>query len=365
MKTLHTAFLTVAIGMALPLSALAASSRSGEFDDRWYLTAGAGANQQDSKRDTENAAFGTLGFGKFVNPRWSVDAELNYQNPKANRNEDLNFSQYGISFDARRHFRKEGRTFNPYIVGGVGYQRAHEEYETLVNSPQHDSRGYATAKLGLGVQADLNKVSFRGEIAARHSFDGDSVVRPDRSGFTDGLVSLAVVVPLGTGRELEVPVAPPIVPQQPLSCADLDDDGDGVSNCDDKCPTSQAGQTIGADGCPVAVTIDLRGVNFDFDQSTLSNDSRATLDEAVRILNNYPNMSVEVAGHTDSVGTEQYNQGLSERRARAVYKYLTEQGISANRLSGPVGYGELKPIAPNDTAEGRAQNRRTELNVQN
>jgi OOP family OmpA-OmpF porin len=65
------------------------------------------------------------------------------------------------------------------------------------------------------------------------------------------------------------------------------------------------------------------------------------------------------------VGSEQYNQGLSERRARTVYNYLTNNGIDASRLVGPNGFGESRPIDTNDTAEGRARNRRTELNVQN
>ena len=80
---------------------------------------------------------------------------------------------------------------------------------------------------------------------------------------------------------------------------------------------------------------------------------------------------VEVAAHTDSIGTEQYNQGLSERRAQAVYDYLKDHGIDSGRMVGPNGYGETRPIAPNtnedgsDNPEGRAKNRRTELNVQN
>ncbi|HLS83114.1 MAG TPA: OmpA family protein, partial [Arenimonas sp.] len=89
------------------------------------------------------------------------------------------------------------------------------------------------------------------------------------------------------------------------------------------------------------------------------------LDEAIAILQKYPQLRVEVAGHTDSIGTEQYNQGLSERRAAAVYNYLTNAGIGADRLVGPNGYGESRPIDTNDTREGRARNRRTELNVQN
>jgi OOP family OmpA-OmpF porin len=163
-----------------------------------------------------------------------------------------------------------------------------------------------------------------------------------------------------------VPEAEPMpAPPPEKTCADMDDDGDGVNNCNDKCPDSAAGQAIGPDGCPVPLTIDLKGVNFDFDKSTLRPDAVAILDEAVSILTKYPQLHVLVAGHTDSVGTEVYNQGLSERRAKAVYDYLTGHGVDAGRLVGPQGFGESKPIDTNDTKEGRARNRRTELDVQN
>jgi OOP family OmpA-OmpF porin len=152
------------------------------------------------------------------------------------------------------------------------------------------------------------------------------------------------------------------------TCADKDDDGDGVNNCDDKCPGSQAGQAIGPDGCPVPVTIDLRGVNFDFDRATLRPDAIAILGEAVQILQRYPQLRVEVAGHTDLCGSDAYNQSLSERRARAVYDYLTSNGIGADRMAGPNGYGESRPLE--QTAQTlpeckNERNRRTELNVQN
>lgn len=151
----------------------------------------------------------------------------------------------------------------------------------------------------------------------------------------------------------------------------VDSDGDGVTDCSDRCPGSLAGQAIGPDGCAVPLTIDLKGVNFDFDQSTLRPDALAILEQAASILNAHPDMRVEVAGHTDSKGTEPYNKALSDRRARAVYDYLTSHGVDASRMSGPTGYGETRPIAPNanedgsDNPEGRARNRRTELNVQN
>src|SRR3546814_8514723 len=86
----------------------------------------------------------------------------------------------------------------------------------------------------------------------------------------------------------------------------------------------------------------------------------ANLNEENEILNRYPDLRVEVAGHTDSKGTDAYNQALSERRASAVYDYLTSNGIDAGRLVGPVGYGESRPIAPNTNDNGSDNPERSE-----
>jgi OOP family OmpA-OmpF porin len=354
---------------------------STSFDNRWYVTAGAGYNWQDSKRDTKDIPFVTVGFGRFVSRNWSVDGELNYQihptlqgrgnivNPDPTISaEDLNFSQYGISADLRRHFIAEGRSWNPYLLMGLGYQRSVEEYDNYPNpdSPQQNKVGNVAGKVGFGVQGDLGRVGIRAELAERFDMNGRSHIAPNESYFRDLLASVGVVIPLGAEQAAAVGPAP-VAP----NCADMDDDGDGVNNCNDKCPGSQAGQTIGPDGCPVPVSIDLKGVNFDFDKATLRPDAVDILNQAIDILKRYPDLKVEVAGHTDSIGTDAYNQKLSERRAKTVYDYLTSNGIDAGRLVGPVGYGESRPIAPNtnpdgsDNPEGRAQNRRTELNVQN
>ncbi|MGQ4659993.1 OmpA family protein [Lysobacter sp. F6437] len=349
--------------------AFAPAANAQEFDDRWYLTGTAGMNIQDSARETRNAPFGAIGLGRFISPAWSVDGEVNYQNPQGDANQDLNWSQYGVSLDLRRHFIAEGRNWHPYALMGLGYQRSEEEFDAFPNpdSPGEREDGNLAAKLGFGLQGDVGRVAIRTELAYRASFDDQSFRAPEEDWFGDVLASVGVVVPLGPEQVAAPPPPPPVAP----SCADLDDDGDGVNNCDDKCPGSQAGQTIGPDGCPVPVSIDLKGVNFDFDKSTLRPDAVAILSEAVQILQRYPDLKVEVAGHTDSKGTDAYNQALSERRATAVYDYLTSNGIDASRMVGPNGYGESRPIAPNtnpdgsDNPEGRAQNRRTELNVQN
>ncbi len=115
---------------------------------------------------------------------------------------------------------------------------------------------------------------------------------------------------------------------------------------------------------PVVKRIVLRGVNFDFDKSDIRSDSRPVLDEAADILHANPNVRIAVEGHTDAVGTDQYNEKLSMRRAEAVYRYLINQGVPPERMEA-IGYGESRPVADNETASGRAQNRRVELRVVN
>ena len=123
----------------------------------------------------------------------------------------------------------------------------------------------------------------------------------------------------------------------------------------------------GAGTAPVSVaaasskkTIVLRGINFDFDKSAIKPEFEGVLDAAVEALKENPGVRVQVAGYTDSVGSDEYNQGLSERRANAVRDYLASHGIDASRLSA-VGFGESNPVADNATEDGRAQNRRVEL----
>ena len=113
---------------------------------------------------------------------------------------------------------------------------------------------------------------------------------------------------------------------------------------------------------PVRKKIVLRGVNFDFDKSNIRADAAEILEEAARILQDEPDVRISVDGHTDARGTDAYNDRLSERRAQAVVDRLTRLGVSRSRLE-PQGYGESRPVATNETEEGRAQNRRVELNV--
>ena len=104
----------------------------------------------------------------------------------------------------------------------------------------------------------------------------------------------------------------------------------------------------------------LTGVNFDFDKSIVRQADFSNLDQDAATLKEWGDTKVEVAGHTDSIGSDSYNIKLSQRRAEAVRTYLVGKGIAADRLSAK-GYGESQPIADNATDEGRFKNRRVEL----
>jgi OOP family OmpA-OmpF porin len=132
-----------------------------------------------------------------------------------------------------------------------------------------------------------------------------------------------------------------------------DSDGDGVPDHRDKCPNTPRGVDVDAGGC-----WELSGVYFDSNQTVIRNTG--ILDEAAAILRADPKITVEVQGHTDSTAAAEYNQRLSEARAGAVRAYLIQKGIAPERLRA-AGFGATRPAASNDTAEGRARNRRVEL----
>jgi outer membrane protein OmpA-like peptidoglycan-associated protein len=138
-----------------------------------------------------------------------------------------------------------------------------------------------------------------------------------------------------------------------------DKDGDGVPDIDDECP-DQAG-TSANKGCPSAAQ-DIQNVEFDIDKYNIKPQYQPELDKAVEVLSKNPNATVTVAGHTDNTYTRAYNIQLSKRRAEAVKNYFVQKNIDAQRISIEY-YGFDKPIADNNTIEGRSRNRRSETKI--
>ena len=138
---------------------------------------------------------------------------------------------------------------------------------------------------------------------------------------------------------------------RPLS----DTDGDGVEDTGDQCPGTPAGVHTDAKGCWV-----IQSAMFGHNKATINPDFTANLDEIARILEQNPDLKIEVQGHADNTGSAEYNLKLSQSRAGAVVAYLVRKGVDRHRLKA-VGYGFSRPVASNETEAGRAQNRRVEL----
>lgn len=368
--------------IALSLASIGAAQA--QDYSNWYIAPRVGAVIPDSDRETDSSLFTGIGIGFWSTPNFAVDFEVTHNNADFEKKSVRNnheFENVGVGFAGRYFFGDAGNAWRPYAMGGLGFLR-HAAISGSQLSPSRTNGWDPMVTVGGGVQHGFSdRLAFRAEIAARYDRDNNSrqyFTADHKTGFVDAIASVALLVNFG-GEAAPPPtktIENPPPAKVETSCRDLDDDNDGVNNCDDRCPGTQAGVQVGPDGCPLDVKIDLRGVNFKFDRPkkgeknispTLQEptaDSIAILDQAVDVLQRNPSLRVEVVGHTDSVGTDEYNQGLSERRARIVYDYLTSHGIDASRLSGPIGYGESRPIDTNDTKEGRARNRRTELDAQ-
>jgi len=195
----------------------------------------------------------------------------------------------------------------------------------------------------------LKAINFVSEKDGKYVFGKQSVAY---SGDAWAKILAAYNLPVGE--------APPAVAQEvkveekPVVA---DSDKDGVPDSSDICPGTPVGAKIDERGCWVLNQDYL----FDFDKAVVKPQYHKDLNDVAAVIQSNANLKVQIEGHTDAVGSEAYNQGLSERRAKAIQAYLINKaGISANILS-IVGYGETRPIASNDTKEGRSKNRRVEL----
>jgi outer membrane protein OmpA-like peptidoglycan-associated protein len=176
----------------------------------------------------------------------------------------------------------------------------------------------------------------------------------------------------GDGFKDHVDKCPTVPGVAPDGCPPPDTDGDGIIDPKDSCinePETKNGYKD-VDGCPDEVPKAvakfagvIKGIFFDVDKDTIKKTSRTTLDNAVKVLKEFPEVKVEISGHTDADGDRDHNVDLSQRRADSVKKYLTDKGIDPARLTTK-GYGPDQPIADNTTKKGKAQNRRIEFKLQ-
>ncbi len=225
------------------------------------------------------------------------------------------------SLDALYHFGTPGVGLRPYVSGGVAHQS--------IGQPDRGGRNHSTfANVGTGL-----KYYFTENVFAKASVDG--MYNIDQ-GDSEWMAGVGVGLNFGGGQ---APAPAPVA----------------AAPVEEPAPV--------AEPVPEVVRVEL-DVKFDFDKAKVKEESYADIQNLAEFMNQYPQTSTTVEGHTDSVGTDAYNQKLSERRAAAVRNVLVEQyGVGADRVSS-VGYGESRPVADNATDAGRAVNRRVEAEVE-
>ena len=364
----------IVMAVSLTLATGLAVAEHHDFDDRWYVTPNVSFVKPDSDKDASSALAVGIGFGRFFTERLSVDLEFSRATFDLLNDGELTQNTLGLM---GRYYFDEQMGLKPYLGLGVGFLRT-----------QRPTEFNATLDLAAGISKKLtDRVRLRTELRYRLENANDTI--PDEDIFGDYLFNAGLSIALGDASEQKsvtklVEQAPQLdgdndgvsdandrCPNTPAGtkvdaagCAiiDGDDDKDGIANSKDACPHSKPGAVVGKDGCEVQVVIELQGVHFDTDKATLKSESVAILNAAVKTLGAHGTILVEVAGHTDSTASDEYNQKLSEKRAKVVYSYLVDHGVSADRMTWK-GYGESQPIATNDTEEGKARNRRTELIV--
>ncbi|MBB4819628.1 MULTISPECIES: OmpA family protein [Pseudomonas] len=338
--------LGVAVGSlvaALSLNALAQGQGAVEVEafGKRYFT--------DSSRDLSNGNLLGGSVGYYLTD--DVELALSYgefhdirsENDTGNKN--IKGSQTGL--DAIYHFGTPGVGLRPYVSAGFAHQ-------SISNVPARTGRDHSTfANIGTGL-----KYYFTENFYAKAGLDGMYNIDVGESEWAAGV---GVGVNFGGGSKPAAEPAP-----APVAEVCSDSDNDGVCDNVDKCPDTPANVTVDADGCPAVaevVRVEL-DVKFDFDKSKVKEESYGDIKNLADFMNQYPSTTTTVEGHTDSVGTDAYNQKLSERRANAVREVLVNQyGVGSERVNS-VGYGESRPVADNATDAGRAVNRRVEAEVE-
>jgi len=333
---------------ALSALGVMSAAHAGEFlDDRWYVAPFGTFVQPGGDRNASGGWGGGMGFGKILNEHLNVELKGFYQDIGGS-NGNGNWDLTGGLLDTQFYFFRD--TISPYAVIGLGG----------MNSSHNGNSGAGfIGEAGVGLTYELHdNFLIRTDVRYRYNNNFNAQLQPGTDEFHDMVLNVGFVVPFGEKPKPVIAKAPPPpAPVKPVvaDCSTMDDDHDGVNNCDDKCPGTLPGVEVTIHGCWVL------HVNFDNDKDIIKPQYFKELDHAAAIIKKFPDTKFEVQGHTSKTGTYKHNLDLSERRALAVKKYLTKGSQSPNITSK--GYSWDRPIDTNDTPEGQANNRRVQLEV--
>jgi OmpA-OmpF porin, OOP family len=304
----------------------------------------------DSDRNVESTNNGwQLGFGYPLSERLYIEG-LYFDNTfETGDNNGSDFYQSGGGLDLQYGFGNREQ-FTPFILGGIGFA----ENDVVPDSLDEDSFYWNVGVGFVGRIFDLQWLRYRGEARYVQDdyLDGRSDIR----------FGLGLEIALGTVQQKKEVIVEKVVYKQ-VVVEPKDSDGDRVVDQFDECPNTLPGARVDGRGCVIEQqVINIANITFETNSAKLTPLGKNTLMSAVSFLESQKNVNIEIAGHTDSVGSDAYNLNLSQQRAGSVKQFLVDNGIASYRLDAR-GYGETAPIASNDTPTGRASNRRVEFRL--
>jgi OOP family OmpA-OmpF porin len=352
----------------------------------------AGFHVIDGSSNIDDAAVYGLGLGYNLSPEWALEADFRYTPTELDYGKSNDVEIWTVSLGGSYNFMPAS-DLTPYLSMGGGIMN----YDFESGPNETDVMGY----YGGGIRYSFDEYAAL-RFDARHllSYRNDDRIESPNSGSGRMENNLQAMIGLtfqfgGAPVLLKQEAAPLPVPQEAKK-APVDSDHDRVFDGQDKCPATPLGARVDEDGChadtdgdgvvdyldacvdtPKGTKVDQQGclekamdvvsltinVRFGFDKDKVTPFHYSELKKAADFIENYPSYLVVVIGHADDRGTEEYNQRLSLRRADNVRNALIgKYKVAADRIS-TVGFGETLPIAENTTAEGRALNRRVEINI--
>jgi OOP family OmpA-OmpF porin len=328
------------------------------------------------KDDIENAGHWSLGLGYQFNNPWAIEfVYADLSTDITGQTVDLDFTRWQV--DGLYHTEQIG-DIRPYFALGLGeadydFSTGQSDNDTLVNVGV--GAKYALGGSNTSLRGDLRLFNGSGSDAAylamslgiQHVFGQAKAKAKAQTKAAPMMAMKNETQALDSDNDGimdnidKCPTTPQGVDVNAMGCP-RDDDGDGVANYEDKCPnTTDRRAMIEATGCykmlKESVRVDLM-VEFDNNSSQTRAEHRAEVRKIFEFMTSYPNTRVTIEGHTDSRGAAEYNKNLSQRRADSIAELLiSDFGIKRSRVSAE-GFGEERPIASNETNEGRQHNRR-------
>ena len=330
--------ISIAVAATLGLSAFAASAED-MYRGAWYAVPGVSYMNTDSDLDADNGAGGFLSLGKELSESWDIQGRLGYN--RANEDTNIagvggNYKQTTLGLDALYMFSRD--KFRPFLLAGLGAARNNVDYSNANLTDKSKTSWLAGLGLGaqylfndtFGLQADLRHQWSKAEAKnAAGTIDADETIG-------NTLLNLGGIFRFGAPAPMPVAAAPeptPAVAPEPAPA-----------------PAPEPAPAPAPEPAPVSCTPQVETITvgaeklFGFDKAQLKDEGRVALDEAAAKIKANPEIkAVIVTGHTDRIGSDAYNQKLSERRANQVKAYLASQGVDESIIEA-LGKGESEPV---------------------